>query len=75
MFAFRNCSALTLVIIKGKPTVRSMAFNSTSNLKKIYVLESKGYSTSDKIDGKPIEILPAEPAVIAKKVKVKSLKI
>ena len=54
---FNWCSALTNVIIKGNPSVNSNAFNSTTKLEKIYVIEGKGYSPTDTIAGKPVEII------------------
>jgi hypothetical protein len=74
-FAFSYCESLTNVVIKGKPTVSSDVFKDTPELEKIYVIEGKGYSTTSKIDGKPIEILPAEPTVVTKKMFVESMKI
>jgi hypothetical protein len=74
-YAFISCSNLTNVIIKGKPTVNTKAFNSTSKLEKIYVIEGRGYSPTDTIDGKPIEILPANGILIAKTMSVKLMKI
>ena len=74
-YAFHDCRALTNVIIKGKPTVKTTTFDSTPKLEKIYVLEGKGYSPTDTIDGKPIDILPANGAVVAKTMTVKSMAI
>ena len=65
--AFYWCTALKSVIIKGKPTITDdygVVFESTTNLKKIYVLEGNGYSPTDTISGKPIRILPKSVCIM-----------
>ena len=74
-YAFFSCSSLTNVIIKGKPTADSSSFDSTPKLEKIYVIDGQGYSPTDTISEKSIEILPADGAVIAKTMTVKSMTI
>ena len=76
-YAFGYCFDLKTVIIKGKPTVSSKAFSSPAGtkLEKIYVIEGKGYTSADTIAGIPIEILPADGAVVAKTMNVKSMTI
>jgi len=71
--AFSGCSSLTNVIIKGKPTVNSNAFSRTPKLEKIYVIDGKGYASTDTIDRKPIKILPSTPSVVVKEMNVETV--
>lgn len=78
--SLNSCQNLTNIILKCMPeTVSKYSFSGCPNLEKIYVIDGTGWAEGDIVittDGnKPISILPAEPAVIAKTMSVKSMKI